>query len=88
MVEKLKEEILEKEIVQDEQKVEAKSKKRTKAQTKECKVLIYNAVKKYIVIDFDGNGFRLDYDGENPGDVITVKYSGKIATNSFKLSLA
>jgi len=81
------------EVMEPEEKVEEKvetktATKRAKTQTKECDVLIYNAGKKFIVIAFDGLGFRLDYDGADPGAKIRVKYAGKIGTPTFKLEVA
>lgn len=72
-----------------EEKVKEKVQKPKKAttQNKECKVLVYNAAKEFIIISFDGLGYKLPYKGENPGSTIKVKYTGKPGTSKFTISL-
>ena len=80
----------------ENKKVESKSvsnTKRTKkstipkVNTKECDVLVYNASKKYIIISFDGNGYKIGNISENPGKKATVEYTGTFATSDFKMEL-
>lgn len=88
-----KNEVIDKEIVQDkvenQNKVEPKlnTSKKAKQTHKEkiCDVLVYNAKKNTAVISFDGYGYEIKNVKENPGDKITVKYTGDINSRNFRI---
>lgn len=88
-----KTEVIDKEIVQDkvenQNKVETKSNTSKKAKQtykeKSCDVLVYNAKKNTAIISFDGYGYEIKNVKENPGNKITVKYTGDIKSRNFKL---
>lgn len=77
------------EIVQDKgkNKVETKSStpKRKASLTKECDVLVYNERTNTAIISFDGFGYELTGISKNPGNKISVKYSGDIHSPNFKV---
>lgn len=77
------------EIVQDKgkNKVETKSStpKRKASLTKECDVLVYNERTNTAIISFDDFGYELTGISKNPGNKISVKYSGDIHSPNFKV---
>ena len=70
------------------EKVEKKNrnKKPTKP-TKECKVLSYIKSQHFIIISFDGNGIRIDGVENDPGETVTVEYSGKLGTPDLNIEI-
>ena len=74
-------------IVEEKVKEKVQKPKRANLQNKECKVLMHNAAKEFIIISFDGLGYKLPYKGEKVSSTIAVKYTGKPGTDQFKISL-
>lgn len=69
------------------EKVENKSQKIRRSQSRECEVLLYNAKKQTLVVSFNGLGYEFVNVTKNPGKTVLIKYTGKVGTPSFKLEL-
>lgn len=64
-----------------------KNKQNPTKKIKKCKVVSYIWHKNFIIVSFDGHNLRIDGITENPGDEVTIEYTGTVGEPGFSFEM-